>query len=177
MRKIYLTILAASVYVGAIVAANLFTSRFGLWSIGFGLLATAGTVWAGVAFVARDAVQETLGKRAVFAAIVVGAALSYAFGDGRIALASGLAFLLAELLDFAVYTPLRKRSFAVAIGASQFVGAVADTFLFLWIAGFPIATSIVAGQLVGKLLWPLMFALPLGVIVDLLRKSQHAKRA
>lgn len=145
------TVLAVAAYLAVVVAANLATTKYGLQPIGFGLMATAGTVFAGAALLIRDAVQDAAGKLwVVFVAIVAGSALSFWFGDGRIALASGAAFLVAESLDLAVYTPLRKRSWALAAGASQVIGAVADTFLFLALAGFPILAPIVWGQFVGK---------------------------
>jgi uncharacterized PurR-regulated membrane protein YhhQ (DUF165 family) len=49
-----------------------------------------------------------------------------------------------------VYTPLRERGYVRAAIASNVVGALVDTVLFLWVAGFPIAGA-VAGQMVGKL--------------------------
>jgi queuosine precursor transporter len=64
-----------------------------------------------------------------------------------------VAFLLAELLDTAVYTPLRSRGWARAALLSGIVGAVADTYAFLALAGFPITAQTVGGQLVGKALW------------------------
>lgn len=67
-----------------------------------------------------------------------------------IAVASSIAFGCAELLDLCVYTPLRRRGYIRAALASNVVGAVVDTFLFLWIAGFPIAAAW-QGQVVGKL--------------------------
>jgi uncharacterized PurR-regulated membrane protein YhhQ (DUF165 family) len=145
-----LAVSALAAYLAVVVAANLVTTRYGLQPIGFGLMATAGTVFAGVALLARDAVQEFAGKRWVFAAIAVGSALSFWLGDGRIAFASAVAFLVAETLDLVVYTPIRKRSWSLAAGVSQIVGAVADTFIFLALAGFPVLAPVVTGQLVGK---------------------------
>lgn len=49
-------------YLASIVLANWLTSRYGLVSMGFGLMATAGTFAAGLAFVARDAVQDAAGR-------------------------------------------------------------------------------------------------------------------
>lgn len=143
---------AASVaFLGCIVMANYVTSRYGLVPVGFGLYATAGTYFAGLSFIARDAVQDTGGKRLALALIVLGAALSYLVSDPFIALASGLAFLLAESADLLVYTPLRRKGYLRAAVASNVVGAFVDTVVFLWVAGFPVLDSL-AGQMVGKLL-------------------------
>jgi uncharacterized PurR-regulated membrane protein YhhQ (DUF165 family) len=141
---------APTMFVATVLAANLATSRLGLVPVGFGLTATAGTYAAGLGLAARDWTQEAVGKRAAIAAVVIGAALSAVLADGRIALASGVAFLVSEMADLAVYSPLRSRSMPGAVAASNAVGAVIDTVLFLGIAGFPMTGPGVAGQLVGK---------------------------
>lgn len=146
MRYVYLT-----AFLVAILAANYVTTTQGLVPVGFGLTATAGTYLAGLTFVIRDSLQDTGGKRWTAAGIVVGAALSFAVADPFIALASGAAFLCSEAADWAIYSPLRDRGYVRAAVASNVVGSVVDTLLFLWIAGFGLSAPIVAGQLVGKL--------------------------
>lgn len=142
-------ILAAAGFLACILAANYVTTQYGMVSVGFGLVATAGTYLAGLSFVLRDAVQDAMGRWAVVPLIVIGAGLSYLVSDPFIALASGVAFLVSELADLAVYTPLRRRGYIQAAVASNVVGAFVDTFLFLSIAGFPLAAW--QGQVVGKL--------------------------
>ncbi|MBQ1164871.1 VUT family protein, partial [Streptomyces sp. A73] len=51
-------------------------------------------------------------------------------------------------LDFAVYEPLRRRGLLVAVTASNAVGLLADSLVFLWLAFGSLA--ILPGQLVGK---------------------------
>lgn len=143
--------LALTVFLGLILAANYATSEYGLIPVGFGLMATAGTYFAGAMFVVRDTLQDTGGRRWVIAGILVGAALSFAVSAAFIALASGIAFLCSESADFAVYTPLRRRGYVRAAVASNVVGTVVDTFLFLWIAGFGLTGNVIAGQLIGKI--------------------------
>jgi len=140
---------AAAGFIATILAANFVTTQYGMVPVGFGLVATAGTYFAGLAFILRDLVQDQAGRLWVSALIVVGAALSFAVSAPAIALASGVAFLLSEAADFAVYTPLRKRGYIKAAVASNIVGAVVDTVLFLTIAGFPLSQAF-AGQIVGK---------------------------
>lgn len=137
-------------YIGSIVAANWLTATFGLVPIGFGLLVTAGTFAAGIALVARDGVQQTSGKAWVIGAILVGAALSYFTSSPALAIASGLAFLVSELVDLGVFTPLRDRSLAGAVLLSSVVSAPVDTVLFLRIAGFPLTWQAVLGQFLVK---------------------------
>lgn len=134
-------------YVLTILGANWAIATFGMVGVGFGLMAPAGVYFAGVSFTLRDAVQETLGRRWAVGAIVVGAALS-ALISGPLALASGIAFLVSELADFAVYTPLRKRSKPVAVALSNTVGAVLDSAIFLWLAFGSL--EFIWGQVIGK---------------------------
>jgi uncharacterized PurR-regulated membrane protein YhhQ (DUF165 family) len=111
-------------------------------------MAPAGVYFAGLAFSLRDALQETLGRRWVIVAIVLGALISAGL-SAQLALASGLAFLFSELADFAVYTPLRRRSWLGAVVASNTVGVIVDSALFLWLAFGSL--EFLAGQIVGKL--------------------------
>lgn len=149
---------AALPYLACIVAANWLTSHFGLWPVGFGLVATAGTYAAGAAFVARNALQDAAGRVAAVAAIMLGAALSAWLASPALAIASATAFLIAEGLDMAVYTPIRKCGWARAAIPANVVGATVDTAVFMALV---IATRAIphftwtwqgfAGQWVGKL--------------------------
>lgn len=135
-------------YIGSILAANWTLAHYGVLSIGFGLSAPAGVVWAGCALCLRDLVQDRLGGRWTVAAIIVGAALSWLVSP-TFALASGLAFLFSETADFLVYTPLRARGHWVAgILASNTVGDLVDSCLFLWLAFGSL--DYLTGQLVMK---------------------------
>lgn len=154
-------------FVGCVYAANLALEWYGLVEIPLlGWQAPAGVLFAGLTFGIRDALHELGGRRDVVAAIVAGAVLSYLLSDavalpgGRvsIAVASGVAFLLGELVDLAVYDPLRERAWTAAVVASNLAGAVVDSVLFLWLAFG--AVDAVGGQLVGKALMVLP-ALPL----------------
>jgi uncharacterized PurR-regulated membrane protein YhhQ (DUF165 family) len=146
-------ILAAVAYVACIVAANYLTAHFGMVPAGFGLMVTAGTYAAGLALLARDLVQDTAGRGAVLLLIGVGAALSAVLAGPQLAIASAAAFLVSETADMAVYTPLRRRGWVKAVVASNVVGGLLDTLVFLQLAGFGLTWSSVAGQLLGKAVW------------------------
>lgn len=181
------TVTLATLFLGCIVAANYVTTRYGMTDVGFGLTATAGTWFAGLTFAVRDTIQDTAGRHArrliirlivagavlsLIAGLIVGAVDTYPGLGIRIAIASGITFLIAEYLDYRIYTPLRATGYARAAVASNIAGTTVDTFLFLWLAGFPIMSSL-AGQLVGKLLIALPFVL-LVVLVRGERKLVHA---
>ncbi|MFF7183284.1 VUT family protein [Streptomyces sp. NPDC008121] len=157
-------------YIGAIAAANWLTARHGMVPVGLGLTTTAGTFAAGATLLARDAVQDTLGRRWAVTGIGIGTALTAATSPA-LAFASAAAFLLAEATDMGVYTPLRTRGWARAALASGVIGALVDTLLFLYLAGFPVTTATVGGQLVGKILWATL--LPVLLVITV-RRRRHA---
>lgn len=166
--RIAIGIIAALLVMGALIAANWVTTDYGFIPVGFGLEATAGTLFAGVMLASRDAVQDALGRWAVVLIIVLGTALSFAISAPAIAIASALAFGFAELADFAVYTPIRSRAkfgdkrWAIAVVASNIVGALADTLIFLGVAfGAAAIMPALPGQMVGKL-WATIAYLLLG---------------
>jgi uncharacterized PurR-regulated membrane protein YhhQ (DUF165 family) len=161
-------------YVGAIVAANWLTAHYGLVPVLPGLLVTAGTYAAGAALLLRDVAQDAAGRVAVLAAIVVGGAMSWVMASPPLATASVAAFLIAELADMALYTPLRRRGWARAVVASNTVGALLDTLVFLWLAGFGLTVTSVAGQLVGKVIWATLIPV---LIVDGVLRRRAARAA
>lgn len=139
---------AFAAFVSTVFAANYLVQHYGIVSVGFGLKAPAAVYAAGVAFVLRDVLHELGGRVAVAVAIIVGAALSWLVAPG-FAVASGVAFLASEFADFAVYTPLRRRRLLAAMVASNVVGTVIDSVLFLSIAFGSL--EFLPGQIVGKL--------------------------
>jgi hypothetical protein len=157
-------------YVLTIFAANLAITYLGIVPVGLGLMAPAGVYFAGMAFSLRDALQETLGRRWVVIAILIGAAISAAL-SAQLALASGLAFLFSELADFVIYTPLRQRNWLGAVVASNTVGVVIDSALFLWLAFG--SFEFLPGQIVGKL-W--MTALTVVILLAWRRIAGRATR-
>ena len=134
------------------------------------LMAPSGVLMVGLALVLRDMVQRRLGRSVAIAAIVAGAALSGAVAPPQLIVASATAFLLSELADFAVYTPLQSRGLVLAVLASSVVGLVVDSVLFLWLAFGSL--DYLAGQILGKL-WMVLLALP---AVHWIRKREIAHR-
>lgn len=119
-----------------------------------GLMAPSGVLMAGLALVLRDLVQRRLGVTYGLSAIGAGTILSAALAPQSLVVASAVAFLLSELADFAVYTPLQKRGLVLAVAASSFVGLIADSLLFLWLAFGSL--QFLAGQIVGKAIMVLL---------------------
>jgi uncharacterized PurR-regulated membrane protein YhhQ (DUF165 family) len=123
-----------------------------------GLMAPSGVLMIGLALVLRDLVQRRLGVGWAAGAILGGAALSALLAPPALVIASALAFLLSELADLAVYTPLQKRRLVLAVLASGAVGLVVDSVIFLYVAFGSL--DYLAGQVVGKA-WMILLAAPL----------------
>ncbi len=129
----------------------------GLTPTGDPIYAPSGVIAIGLSFTLRDLVQRRLGVGVALVAVVIGAVLSAAL-DPTLALASGVAFLLAESLDLFVYTPLQRRNLVGAVVASNIVGMVVDSVVFLSIAFGSLA--LLEGQVIGKA-WMTLVAIPL----------------
>jgi uncharacterized PurR-regulated membrane protein YhhQ (DUF165 family) len=165
MRK---KLTAFALFAATIPAANWLIGNVGncipngpcLIPVGFGLMAPSGVLMIGLALVLRDWLHELAGWRWSFVAVLVGGILSLLFSPPALAIASASAFTLAEMADLAVYARLRERGKALAVMASQVVGAALDSALFVYLAfgslEFSAGTTlakIYAGAAVALILW------------------------
>lgn len=170
------TAVAVAMFLGLIVAANWLTTTYGLVPVGLGLVATAGTWAAGLVLLARDVLQDLTGRATILALIAVGAALSLLLAGPQIAVASAVAFAVSELVDMAIYTPLRRKGWGRAATASGIAGSFVDTLLFLAIAGFPVWTAM-PGQMFAKTTATLLAVTPVVVARALLRNRVRPEGA
>jgi queuosine precursor transporter len=122
------------------------------------LMAPSGVTMVGIALVLRDLVQRRLGTAISASAVLVGSGLSALYAPASLVVASATAFLLSELADLAVYTPLARRRLVTAVIASSCVGLVVDSIVFLWLAFGSL--DFLAGQVVGKA-WMVLASIPL----------------
>ena len=123
-----------------------------------GVMAPSGVLMVGLALVLRDVVQRLLGGVWSLGAILAGASLSFSLAPPALVIASGVAFLLSELADLFVYTPLQQRRLLLAVVASSFVGLLVDSTVFLALAFGSL--EYLPGQVMGKM-WALLAAYPL----------------
>ena len=165
-------------FTGCIPAANWMIGNVGTICVANGpclipvapdLMAPSGVLMIGLALVLRDLVQRRLGRVWTVCAIVFGAVLSALLAPTPLVVASGSAFLLSELADFAVYTPLQRRRLVLAVFLSSIVGLVIDSLVFLQLAFGSL--EFIAGQIVGKA-WMVLLALPL---IWLIRRSDERR--
>lgn len=91
-----------------------------------------------VAFLITDLTNRALGpvraRKVVYVGFAIAVLLSLYFADPRIAVASGSAFLVAQLLDIAIFDRLRRKTWWLAPVASSTVASALDTFIFFWLA-------------------------------------------
>jgi uncharacterized PurR-regulated membrane protein YhhQ (DUF165 family) len=91
-----------------------------------------------VAFLVTDLVNRAFGpaaaRKVIYAGFALGVALSVWLATPRIAIASGSAFLVAQLLDVFIFHRLRDRSWWVPPAVSSLIGSLVDTFLFFSLA-------------------------------------------
>ncbi|MEQ8396483.1 VUT family protein [Thalassobaculum sp.] len=95
---------------------------------------TWGALTYPLAFLVTDLTNRILGaapaRRVVYVGFAVGVLLSIVFADLRIALASGSAFLLAQLLDIWIFDRLRRQSWWKAPIVSSLIASALDTAVF-----------------------------------------------
>ena len=151
----------AAAYIGSILAATWAVDAIGVVPVGFGFMAPAAVYFVGLTLVLRDLLQRRVGKPATFALIGVGAALS-ALISPALALASGLAFLVSESVDFGVFTLAERFGFLRAVVASNAVALVVDSLIFLSLAFGSLA--FLPGQIIGKAVATLVAVLVLWAV-------------
>jgi uncharacterized PurR-regulated membrane protein YhhQ (DUF165 family) len=132
-----------------------------------GLMAPSGVTMIGIALVLRDLVQRRLGVGIAAGAIIGGSLISALLAPPSLVLASAVAFLLSEIADLAVYTPLARRRLVCAVVASGMAGLVVDSVVFLWLAFGSL--DFLPGQIVGKA-WMVLLSIP---FVAWLRRRDH----
>ncbi len=99
---------------------------------------TYGALTYPIAFLVTDLTNRGLGvgaaRRVVYVGFAVAVGLSIWLATPRIALASGTAFLVAQLLDITVFDKLRRASWWQAPLISSTLASLLDTVLFFSLA-------------------------------------------
>ena len=111
-------------------------------------------------------------RRVIYIGFAVGVALSAVLSTPRIAVASGTAFLLAQLLDVTIFNWLRQRSWWRAPFFASVLGSVVDTGAFFSIAfaGTDMPWDLLAASdLVVKLLYAAFALIPYRIYMSLVR--------
>lgn len=155
-----------SAYVAAIVFVNWAFSALPMLEVA-GEHLPSGAFLVGFIFVVRDFAQKEVGHK-VIAAMLLSGAISYFMADPYVAVASVVAFLISEFIDWAVYS-FTKMPFAKRVLLSSAAGTPIDSAIFLVIAGF-----YSTGGLVIMTIAKMVGALAVWWIVSRREKEQYA---
>ena len=171
MNKVFLIL---SFLMGVIVLASNYLVQFPIKYYGLEEILTYGAFSYPIAFLITDLANRSFGKlvarKIVYIGFAIGISFTLIFSTNfadlislRIAIGSGTAFLIAQLLDVQIFDKLRKRDWFIAPLTSSLIGSTVDTFLFFSISfyatGIPWVT-LAFGDLAVKILVALTMLIP-----------------
>ncbi len=176
MNKYFFTL---SFLMGFVVLASNFLVQFPVKYYGLEDLLTYGAFSYPVAFLITDLANRSYGKfvarKIVYIGFAIGITFTLFFSTNfsdlisiRIAIGSGSAFIVAQLLDVKIFDQLRKKTWYVAPLTSSVIGSTVDTFLFFSISfygtGIPWIT-LSLGDLAVKILVALVMLIPFRLVI------------
>ena len=171
MKKMFLTL---SFLMGAVVLSSNYLVQFPINYYGLNEILTYGAFSYPIAFLITDLANRSYGKaiakKIVYLGFFIGVGSTVIFSTNfnelisiRIAIGSGVAFIIAQLLDVQVFDQLRKKKWFIAPLTSSLIGSIVDTFLFFSISfyatGVPWLT-LAFGDLLVKFIVTLLMLLP-----------------
>ena len=183
MKKIF-TLL--SFIMGVVVLSSNYLVQFPINYYGLEEILTYGAFSYPIAFLITDLANRSYGKvvarKIVYIGFVIGIAFTLFFSTTftdlisvRIAIGSGTAFLVAQLLDVQIFDQLRKKKWFVAPLTSSLIGSTIDTFLFFSISfyatGIPWIT-LSLGDLAVKIFVALIMLIPFRLLLGTLKVSK-----
>ena len=183
MSRLFLLL---SLVMGIVVLASNYLVQFPIQYYGLEEILTYGAFSYPVAFLITDLANRSYGKiiarKIVYIGFVIGIVFTLFFSTNfedlisvRIAIGSGTAFLVAQLLDVQIFDQLRKKKWFVAPLTSSLIGSTIDTFLFFSISfyatGIPWIT-LSLGDLAVKVLVALLMLIPFRILLGNLKASK-----
>ena len=183
MKKVFIML---SFVMGVVVLASNYLVQFPINYYGLEEILTYGAFSYPVAFLITDLANRSYGKliarKIVYIGFIIGVAFTLFFSTNfadlisvRIAIGSGTAFLVAQLLDVQIFDQLRKKRWFVAPLTSSLIGSTIDTFLFFSISfyatGIPWVT-LSLGDLAVKVLVALLMLIPFRLLLGTLKVSK-----
>ena len=142
MRKSFILL---SFLMGVVVLSSNYLVQFPINYYGLNDLLTYGAFSYPVAFLITDLANRSYGKfvarKIVYLGFFLGIGFTILFSTDfadyisiRIAVGSGAAFLIAQLMDVQIFDNLRKKKWFIAPLTSSIIGSTVDTFLFFSIS-------------------------------------------
>ncbi len=176
MNKVFFLL---SLVMGVVVLASNYLVQFPFPYYGLNEILTYGAFSYPIAFLITDLANRSYGKviarKIVYIGFAIGISFTLFFSTNfsdvislRIAIGSGTAFLVAQLLDVQIFDQLRKREWFVAPLTSSILGSTVDTFIFFSISfygtGIPWITLSI-GDLTVKILVALIMLIPFRLLL------------
>ena len=183
MNRLFLTL---SFLMGVVVLSSNYLVQFPINYYGLEEILTYGAFSYPIAFLITDLANRSYGKfvarKIVYVGFVVGITFTLLFSTNfadlisiRIAIGSGTAFIIAQLLDVQIFDKLRKKKWFVAPLTSSFIGSTVDTFLFFSISfyatGIPWIT-LSLGDLSVKIFVALIMLIPFRLLLGTLKAAK-----
>ena len=180
MNKLFLTL---SLLMGFVVLISNFLVQFPVKYYGLENILTYGAFSYPIAFLITDLANRSFGKiiarKIVYVGFTIGVLFTLIFSTNfsdlisiRIAIGSGTAFIVAQLLDVQVFDKLRRKTWFVAPLFSSLIGSTVDTFLFFFISfygtGIPWIT-LSLGDLGVKIFIALIMLIPFRLLLRTLK--------
>ena len=169
--------------MGAVVLASNYLVQFPIKHYGLEEILTYGAFSYPIAFLITDLANRSFGKivarKIVYIGFAIGISFTLLFSTNftdlisiRIAIGSGTAFLVAQLLDVQIFDKLRKKEWFVAPLTSSLIGSTIDTFIFFSISfygtGIPWIT-LSLGDLSVKIFVALIMLIPFRLLLKTLK--------
>ena len=176
MNRLFLLL---SFMMGVVVLTSNYLVQFPIKHYGLEEILTYGALSYPIAFLITDLANRSYGKEVARKIVYIGFALGVSFTllfstnfadliSIRIAIGSGTAFLVAQLLDVQIFDNLRKKTWYIAPLTSSIFGSTVDTFLFFSISfyatGVPWIT-LSLGDLTIKILINLLMLIPFRLLL------------
>ena len=168
-----------SFLMGVVVLSSNYLVQFPINHYGLNKILTYGALSYPIAFLITDLANRSFGKivarKIVYFGFFLGVSFTVIFSTDfadyisiRIAIGSGFAFLVAQLLDVQIFDKLRKKQWFIAPLTSSIIGSTIDTFLFFSIAfyatGVPWIT-LSLGDLTVKVFVALIMLIPFRLLL------------
>ena len=177
--------------MGVVVLVSNYLVQFPIKYYGLEKILTYGALTYPIAFLITDLTNRRYGKKIarkiVYFGFFLGVFLTIFFSTNfsdlisiRIALGSGTAFIIAQLIDIQIFDKLRNKIWFIAPLTSSLFGSVIDTFLFFSISFYGTGVNWVSlslGDLTVKIIVALAMLIPFRILMSKLLSFDSAKRA
>ena len=176
MNRLFLIL---SFLMGVVVVTSNYLVQFPLKYYGLEKILTYGAFSYPIAFLITDLSNRIYGKIAAKKIVYIGFAIGIIFTllfstnfadliSIRIAIGSGTAFIVSQLIDIQIFDRLRRKKWYVAPLTSSLIGSTVDTFLFFSISFYATGISwftLSLGDLAVKIFVALVMLIPFRLLL------------